>query len=367
MRRADFVRRAGAFGAVMVSGGLLGACGAESGSPSAAARRPIDQEPGRLRVFEWSGYEVEDLWRAYARRFPRSKPRFSFYSSDDQALGKIRSGASADVAHPTIGYLRDWIEADLVQPWDTALIRNFPSLMPRLVEGGAYEGRQYLIPLDWGFSSVLYRTDKVRVTEPSWKLLFEPAYRGRISWWDSLDNLVIAGYVLGYENPWDMTDPQLQEAKTFLAARKPAVRTMWTSQTDMEADFAAGNVWITYAWPASWKAMRDKGLEVDYLDPKEGRLSWYDGLVLLRDTENYHHAHAFADAWASVETAEWLANNYSYGHANTRLSPDKAPAELAKLLRIGDPTVLDEPETHVDRHIRRRRDYARAWAEVKSS
>ena len=75
-----------------------------------------------------------------------------------------------------------------------------------LVKGGQIDGKQYFIPADWGFSSVLYRKDKVEPNgEESWDLFYDDRYKGKISWWDSpIENFLIWGYVNGFDPyHWD--------------------------------------------------------------------------------------------------------------------------------------------------------------------
>src|SRR5919109_257874 len=238
--------------------------------------------------------------------------------------------------------------------------------------GGKLEGQQYFIPADWGFSSPLYRADKVEPEggEDSWTLFYDERYKGKISWWDSpLENFVIWGYVNGVDDPWNMTEDELDEAKDFLISKKHLCRNFWSSQTDLDADFAAGNVWIAYAWGGSFQSARKAGLDVKYSDPKEGRLGWNCGFVLIKDTDNFRHAHAFIDAWSSKESAEWIINNYAYGHANTAVDLSKVPEDYVKVFHLDDPKAREEPNAHYARPVTSadRSRYAQRWDEVKAA
>ena len=42
--------------------------------------------------------------------------------------------------------------------------------------------------------------------------------------------------------------------------------------------------------------------------------------MLFKDAKNYYHAHAYAEAWISPDTQEYLANVFGYGIANTAIS-----------------------------------------------
>ena len=144
------------------------------------------------------------------------KPTYTFLTSDDQALGKVRAGFTPDIIHPCVDYTGQWVELDVIQPWDPALIPNFADCLPPLVQGGQVDGQQYFIPVDWGFSSVLYRADKVEPDgEESWNLYFDDRYEGKISWWDSpLENFVIYGYLNGLADPWSMTDEEIETRRS---------------------------------------------------------------------------------------------------------------------------------------------------------
>ena len=166
-----------------------------------------------------------------------------------------------------------------------------------------------------------------------------------------------------------MTDDELDEARDFLMSKKHLCRNFWSSQTDLDADIAAGNIWIAYAWAGSYAAAKEAKLDVVYSDPKEGRLGWNCGFVLMADTENFRHAHQFVDAWSSVESAEWIINIYAYGHANTTVDLANVPEDYVAVFHLDDPTAREEPNAHYSRPVstERRAAYAQRWDEVKAA
>ncbi len=355
---------AGGAGLLAAPGGAQAARALTTARARTATGPPISKEPGQLQVFEWAGYEVPGLYQPYLKAgYP--KPKFTFLTSDEQALAKVAAGFRPDVVHPCVGLVRNWGQTGFVQPWDTRLLSNFKDLNPAMVKAGQVGGKQYFIPADWGFSSVLYRADQVQPNEQSWNLLYDERYAGKISWWDSLINLVVAGYVLGFRTPYNLTKAQLDTAKTFLISKKHVARNYWTSETDMQNDFAAGNIWITYAWPGDFAAMKGKSLDVVYMHPKEKPLSWVCGFVLIKGTKNYYHAHKYVDAWSSVQSAKWLENNYAYGEANLKAQPSSV--DLLRELQLGHPSAVQEPNAHMDRYIPNRSVYEKVWDEVKAA
>lgn len=362
LSRRKFIQSAGVGSLV-----LLQACNrADNGSSGSTAqsRPPIEEEPDVIHVFDWAGYDAKQIYRPYLKEGYKP-PKFTFLESDDQALAKIRGGFQPDMTHPGTYSLQDFVNAELLQPFDTSLLSNWSAVDPKMAAQGEIDGEQFQIPADWGYSAPLYRADKVQPEEDSWSLFFDERYDGKISWWDSDVNLSIAGMVQGVSNPWDMTDDELEEAKSFLIEKKKFVRNFWTSETDMQADFAAGNIWITYAWPSTTIAMTNEGLDVVYMEPKESRLSWVAGFVLLKDTDNYYRSHEYADAWIAPESGLWFMNNYGYGHSNIEVPTDKLDPIVVEAFSFNDPSVFER--TQFIEWTPRGDVYARMWDEVKAA
>ncbi len=311
-----------------------------------AARSQLAKESGRLQVLDWVGYEVKDLYAPYLKKYPGQKPKFTFMTNEANALAKMSAGLKPDVVRPYVGYVPDFADSGFFQPWDPKLIPNLKQLNPSMVKAGQYKGKQWGIPQDWGFDAILYRTDKVRPKAKSWGLLFDDHY-------------------LGFKKPYDQSDSELKRSQSLLKSKKKNVRMFWSSETDMQNAFASGDLWIAYAWPADWVAMKAKKLKVAYMYPKEGAISWIGMLMLGKNSPRPQHAHAFANAWSSAQTGTWLENNYGYGHSNTRARPTSK--DLISALKLNDPGALNEPRAHIDRDIPRRALYARMWEEVKAS
>jgi spermidine/putrescine transport system substrate-binding protein len=371
--RRDFLRFAG----IAVGAGVLAACKKAatttptvSGAP--ATHPPIGEEPGNLQVFDWAGYGDgaygdEVLWKDYKKQFPDDPPKFITFQ-EDPGFTKVAQGTTYDVVHPCGYKFPDYVDLGAMQPWDTSKISNFTDLNPALEKAGVIDGQQYFIVADWGFAAPMYRADKVTPKEDSWSLLWDTRYKNRIAWEDSLNMFIVAAYANGVADPWNMTADELSQMKQFLITQKKAVSPqLWLDQTDIDQKFKSEDVYVGYAWPASWVVGQGNGLDLAYMQPKEGRTSWYCGFGLFADTQNYHHAHEYVNAWTSPESGAWLLNNYGYGQTNTKIDLSKIDPATVKAFSLDDPTVLDEPTTHVERPIGDRGAYSAAWSEVKGA
>jgi spermidine/putrescine transport system substrate-binding protein len=336
------------------------------GGPASAAYARLAKESGRLQVLDWAGYEVPQLYQPYLKKYPGQKPKFTFMTNEADALNKMNAGLRPDLFRPYVGWLQFFAEGGLVQPWDPKLIPNLEHLNPSMVKAGQYKGKQWGIPEDWGFDAILYRTDKVKPKQNSWSLLWDDRYAGKIAWFDDpIEMRAAVGYYLGFKDPYNQTDAELKQSQKLLIEKKKLVRMLWASETDMQNAFASGEIWIAYAWPADWVAMRAKKIPVVYMHPKEKPIAWIGMLMLVKGTSRYEHAHAFADAWSSKQSAAWLEDNYGYGHSNTQARPKSS--DLLRALQLTNPRAVSEPNAHIDRNVERRALYAKLWEEVKAS
>lgn len=360
--------------AVAGGAGLLAACrkstpgpgGASSPTPS--SRPPIGEESGDLIIHEWAGYETKWIWRDYAKKgYPA--PKFSFLSNTEGVIAKTQGGFYWDITHPETGYIQDYVNMGVLQEWDTSLIPNFTQLNPALEAYGQIGGKQYEIVTDWGYSGVLIRTDHVDPSINSYSYLFDDANKGHIGWFDTPWILQQAAMVLGTpaDESFNMTDAQLEDAKNYAISKAGNVYSIWVDFTQMWDDVRQGNIWATYSWPDAFVVLKDE-VPVQYIRPKEGVLSWAEGLVLRATTENYYHAHEFADAWASADTGTHLISEWGYGHSNMNVDLTVIDPEVVKVFGLDDPEKnLAEPVSYFDRYQPERAKYNRAWDEVKAS
>src|SRR6266567_2475027 len=287
LSREDLLRLAAVTGGAGLVAGRTGL--------ARAASEHLAAESGRLQVMDWAGYGNDGgqaMFAQYVKQHPSNKPQFTYMGNEADALAKIHAGLKPDLFRPYVGWVKYFATSGLVQPWDTKQISNFKHLNPFMVKAGQYNGKQYGIPDDWGFDAILYRSDKVKPKSRSWNLLFDERYKGKIAWFDDLGMLVMTGLYLGFKDPWNQTDAQLQQAQKLLIAKKHLVRLIWSSETNLWEAFGSGDVWIAYAWPNDWVQMKKKKLKVVYMHPKELPIAWVGMLMLLKGTPRFNLAHA---------------------------------------------------------------------------
>jgi spermidine/putrescine transport system substrate-binding protein len=379
MDRRKFLLSAAAVG----GGVLLGGCGSNSGSSAGGTKTvqhaPIGQEPGTMNILEWQGYEANGTeaqtygmlaGKSYTQKFGTDGLKYTYIVNDTQAVNKARQ-IQFDLMHPCIENLQDYVDGGLVQPWDTSLLPSFENLNPVLVKKGQYKGGQYFIPWDWGYASILYRTDKVAPEDATgWELFWNEKYKGRIAMWDGAQsNFEVAALYLGFEEMDNMTSDQVEQAKEALIKQKPLNKFYWKSEySDMQPAFKAGDIWISYAWQDAYVNMKAAGLAVEFMEPSQGKLGWTCGFMLGADTKNYRHAHQYVESFINHPACVDMVNLFYYGSADATVQPsDVKNKPLAAKLNIGDPQALAGPNVNLQSWMPNENEVALAWEEVHAA
>lgn len=326
LTRRDFYR-------ALASVGLMAAA-----MPLASRAAHADEQ---ATYFTWGGYDIPDIIPGYAEKHG-GNPNWPIFADEEEALTKLRAGFRADVAHPCTGRIQRWRRADILQPIDTARLSHFPDVFPQLTTiNGANVDGQWFIPVEWGNTAILYRTDLVEVQEESWTLLWDERYAGKLSIGsDVTDTAIITALVAGAKNPYDMTDDELARVKELLVKQKPLLRFYWSDNTILEQALATGEVVASSAWNSSVLALKRQGVPVDFMKPKEGALAWCCGLVLIKDAPQPDKAYDLIDAMISPEAGHYFITEFGYGHSNRKSFDEVDDETLASLGLPRDPTDL---------------------------
>ncbi|WP_162912921.1 extracellular solute-binding protein [Rhodospirillaceae bacterium SYSU D60014] len=298
----------------------------------------------QLTYFTWAGYDTSEFFPAYMEKHG-SAPEMPLFADEQEALTKIRAGFSADVAHPCSGRIGLWRDAGVLQPIDTSRLSNWPDIFDGLrgINGAAAEGKQWFVPVDWGNTSIVYRTDLVDVEEDSWTLLWDERYAGKLSIGEDItDTAIIAGLVAGIpkERLYDMSDEEIARIREVLVKQRPLLRFYWSDNTTMEQALATGEVVASSAWNSSVVALKEQGVPVDYMNPKEGILAWCCGLVMTPTTDQVDKAYDLIDAIIAPEAGEWLITAMGYGHSNRKAFDLVSDDVLAERGLSRDPSKL---------------------------
>ena len=276
-----------------------------------------------LLVFDWSGYEEDGFFIKYAEKHG-SGPTYSFFGEEEEAFQKLRSGFKADVAHPCSQSVDKWFQAGLIEPWDISKIPSYQTVSETYRTDPVFvrDGEVYFIPADLGMTGMAYLSDKVDASEvQSLQVFTDPKYAGRISLPDNVDDAYALAYLATGTPDWTKaTEEDFAKANEFLRLAHANNRAYWADGAELAQLMATGEVLISWAWNETPVQMRGDGINVGFQrEAKEGSSAWFCGYVNLKDGPGSEEkAHDFVESFLSQDTADYIVNEWGYGHSNTQ-------------------------------------------------
>ena len=342
---------------------VLSACG----GTAPATEVPAGELTGSLTVLDWAGYDAEDFWVDFKNTYPKVTLNFEIGASDADIYAKMQAGDQADIFHPYSGWLQFYVDEGLVEEIDTSKLANWDKVSDFHKKLGQINGKQYFLPWDIGFSSILYRTDKIPEGVDSWAALTDPKYAGHISMWDDGPGAVtVSSYIHGYDET-AITDAQLAAIKEEWIAQRDLNLFYWAGEPELQEGMRSGDVWAAYAWQGSYASLLGEGLPVAYANPKEGRNSWVGFYGIRKGTKNLDLALKFLDAKLGEATGSNVVNLFYYGHSNQDVMKSVTDPMLMEAFGLTDPNILEKTNFTPNLTSAQRDAWTAMWAEVKAA
>lgn len=383
-------RRVGLVAGLALLAMVLSACGAPAAPPTQAvattegasttapteAPAATEEFSGSLTLLEWSGYEISenpDFAKPFTDKYGdkvKDMLSYSFFADDAEAYSKLQSGVEADLTHPCLSWSKLYVDNDLVQPIDTARLSNWKGILPKFADMSTFNGKVYFVPWDWGYESILVRSDLVPKMPEAWADLWDPQYKGHVVLWDNGEsNYVMTARAFGID-PYKATPDEQTTIKNKLKELVPNLLTYWSDFTEPPQLLGSGDAWmVANTWQDAYQTAQTNGLKVEYIQPKEKRLGWVCGYAIPKNVTGARldRVYELLDALIAPDSMAALAATYSYGFSNQDALPlvDKSLVDLMQLDQaqtLEDRTFFYQP---MDDALRKQ--VTDIWGEVKTS
>ncbi|MEX0808030.1 MAG: extracellular solute-binding protein [Dongiaceae bacterium] len=305
-----------------------------------------------ITYFTWSGYDLPEMFPEYISKYG-TPPTFAIFGEEEEALQKLRGGFTADISHPCTSNVRRWRDAEVITAIDVSRIERWDEIMPALKKpkGVEIDGQNYFMPWDWGNTSLLYRADLVDMTpeDETYAILLDERYAGKMSVFDSAETVAaIAGLLTGAKDPFDQTPEEITATFELWKQIHANLRFYWTDTTQFEQALATGEIVVASAWNESVGKLQAEGVDVRYMVPKEGILTWVCGLAAnLNADGDDQEVYDMMNAMLDPEVGKWLIEYYNYGHSNAK-SYDIADPEILASMGLTDPVAMIENTVFFD-------------------
>jgi spermidine/putrescine transport system substrate-binding protein len=294
--------------------------------------------------FLWAGYEVPELIPAYIEKYG-APPEYSLFGDEDEALAKMAAGFTPDLTFPCSYKVQKWYDAGFLAPVDTAKLSHWNDIFPSLREMDVtvINGETVWVPIDWGQTSVLYRTDLAPeyVGNETWNILWDPKYSGRLAMFDSLiDGVAVAAIVAGVDPFTFGPGEDMEKVRAKLKEQLPLLRFYSNDLTSMEQALASGEVVAMAAWNSSFVNLKKQEIPVAFMNPKEGAMTWVCGLSIVKGSEKLDITHDLIDAVLDPRSRAWEIENFGYGSSTKGGFDGVSDEMLASLGLPRDPGPL---------------------------
>lgn len=293
------------------------------------------------------------------------KINISNYSSNEELLAKIQSGASGiDVAVPSDYMVEIMAKTGKLEALDSSVITHKNLIDAQWLHQNYDPENKYSLPYAWSTAGLAINTELYKKDLKSWKEFFtDKDLKGRISLLDDVREVTAAALKL-HGHSVNSGDPkELAEAKASLMELKPRVK-MFRSDT-VEAlvnkEVAVAHAYSTDALQA---AAKTNGV-IQFVIPSEGGTRAIDNLVIIKGAPHLKEAHLLIDFLLSPETNLQFVEKVRGGPILTT-TREKLPADLKNSTALFPPKEQMSKLERIQDMGEKTRLYDELWTEFKS-
>ena len=309
--------------------------GAAVAAPAVLRASDALASSGTVNVFAWGDY-IQDNQIKYFEDKTGITVNLSTYGSNDEAENKLRAagGKGFDVIFPSVTNRSNYEDSAApggiwLAPIDEsrlALDKVVPSMLRDSIKLGAvWRGKRYLIPFDWGTEAITFDHAKWQMSdaEVSFGSLWVPEAKGAAAF---RQKSVIMGVGLYLDSIGELkSDRMLDVYKTeedarrvwdgctkFIIEHKDNIAAFWNNATEATAAFNDAGATIGQTWDTTGLLLSRDNADYRYRMPKEGGITWMDGVGLTSGAENVEQAYAFINTLLEPEMGGMLSKNTGY-------------------------------------------------------
>ena len=289
---------------------------------------------GELNVLMWSDY-LPPAWIESFTSETGIKLNYTGIGSNEEIINKMKAtkGRGVDICSPTNVRSGQWVDLELLQPWDYAAIPNIDNANPAMLKVGDNEWNfadkgSHWLPHIWGTEAVGWRTDLYQPPGgvPSYGNIWSPDVKGKTMirphsgmlgaglYMETIGELEPGAVWGAYESEEKMR-PVWDKITAFCIKNKDQIKLFWNDADSQKNGFMNDGVVVGQTWDGPPLALKTQGEPVTYQAPKEGALAWVDGLSLSAAAENTEQAYAFVEFCYRPEPAGKAIDSHGYNSA----------------------------------------------------
>jgi spermidine/putrescine-binding protein len=279
----------GLIAVVLVSGGIGYYLGSQMAVPPTK----------KLHIETFGGAYRESVWEVYAGPFAAKygvEITFGEFYGGAEIRTKIEGGAvGIDVAWADFANMALLAKGGFLYPLRIENLPNFKNLIPTMrdARGILVNGTYYGVGNDWGGVGIAYNPKIISPAPTSCSIFWDERYKGRMAMMSAPTSIVPNIAVAIGEDPNNITD--LDAIIEKLTEMKPLMKKFYTSHTEWITMYTADEIDIVWTYLGRVNVLRDEGVDIEWLIPKEGTYIWVEGPCIPKGSQNRDLAEKFID------------------------------------------------------------------------
>jgi len=340
---------------------------AEPGASGAPSTELAGGESEPL-LFTWENWADPPFLAGYKAKYG-VEPRTAIWADEDEAFAKMRTGYKPDVMAPCSYEFGRWLEAGLLQPIDVTKLahwKDIPDYLKKIPGMMKSETEAWFIPQYWANTSVTYRTDLAPeyVGKESWKILFDPKYKGKIAGLDGVDDTVTLIAKTWGIDAYNMSPQEWTTLQGKLREFVANARFISSDETSLSQGLASGEVVAAITWNQTHANLKREGKPVAYMNPPGGMFTYVCGMVLHAESKNVEKAYALIDSGIAKDAMKYQLETLHNGPANTTAFDDYTDDQLKEMGFVRDVKSFLESGTFQVR-LKNKEEIVKFWTEIR--
>jgi putative spermidine/putrescine transport system substrate-binding protein len=338
---------------------VAAACG--GGGKKVSTLQSIGAGEGALSLVAWVGYTEDGStdpafdWVHPFEQDTGCKVTVKYGNTSDEMVTLMRQGATYDGVSASGDATNRLIAHGDVAPINVDLIDGWKDFIPTLQSPphNTVDGVHYGVSYMYGANVLLYNTEKVVPAPTSWSAVFDPntPYKGHITAYDSPIYIADAALylkahsLLGINDPYELTQEQLDAAVDLLKGQAPNVLRYWALASDEIDLFTSGDLTAGTAWPYTESVLQSDSQPVESVIPSEGATGWADTWMMNAKAAHPNCMYKWMQYASTAEVQAQVAEFYGATPSNTgacsTIETDLG-ADAAAPYRCGDDSFVKQ-------------------------
>jgi spermidine/putrescine transport system substrate-binding protein len=285
---------------------------------------------GELNLLMWSDEFPGDVIPNFEKA-SGIKVNQTPFSQNEEQINKLQatSGEGFDLCQPTRDRAPQFKDLGVLAPYDMGKLTNASNLLPSMMEGSSsvwtWDNGLYHLPHCWGTEAMAFRTDlyKGDTSQLSFGSLWDEGVKGHvlgrphslllgIGLWMDGNGKLPSNRMLDAFKSEDGMKKIYDQILPVAIERKPWIKQFWDSADNTKSGLLENDCWIGQTWDGPVLSLKKDGKPVSYQAPKEGAITWLDGISLLKAAKNTDQLYAFLNYLHTPEVSAMVADGSGY-------------------------------------------------------